>query len=115
MSSKWGIHILTLGLAFVFVWFGIDKFVHPLLWIDFLPEWMTGFLGITRETWLSVLGVLEIIMGVMIVIPVRVIRQAGASIISLHLLVIVWEIGLTDIGVRDVGLLTSAVALLLLL
>ncbi len=113
MQRKWSLWILVLSQAFVFAWFGIDKFIHPLLWMDFLPDWMSGLLGMSKQTWLSVLGVLEIIMALLVVTPVRRVRQLGASLMSLHLLGIVWDIGLTDVGVRDVGLLGAALALAL--
>ncbi len=38
-TSRW---TLIAGLAFVFIYFGIDKFVHPLIWIGWMPAWLDG-------------------------------------------------------------------------
>ncbi len=106
---------LICGLAFVFVWFGIDKLVHPTIWSGFLPLWMDGFLGYPNTAWILVIGCLEILFAILILIPVRHVRQAGAAIICLHLAGIIWQVGWNDIGVRDIGLFMSSVALLCLL
>lgn len=106
---------LTAALVIVFGWFGIEKFQNPLLWIGFLPMWTDGFLGVSKDIWLMVMGVLELLFALMLIIPVRRVRQAGALLIAAHLVVVVLQVGLNDIGVRDLGLLLSSVALFLLL
>ena len=103
------------GLAFVFGWFGIDKFVHPTIWTGFLPTWMDGFLGYSKLFWIAVIGASEILFALMILIPVRIVRQAGAAFIALHLVGVLWQVGWNDIAVRDIGLLLSSGALLALL
>ena len=30
--SHYGTLIARIGIAFVFFWFGIDKFIHPAMW-----------------------------------------------------------------------------------
>ena len=37
--------ILIFELALIFGYFGIDKFVHPLNWIGWIPLWMDGLFG----------------------------------------------------------------------
>ncbi len=70
--------LLTVGLAFVFAYFGTDKFMHPDWWIDWMPTWMEGLMGFSRMGWMYITGALEILFAVMLLIPVRVIRQSGA-------------------------------------
>lgn len=116
MSRKLPAWILSVALGSVFLWFGIDKFVHPILWTGFLPAWMDGFFGIPKETWITVIGVLEIVMGAMVLIPQRHVRLAGATWIILHLLGVLSQVGLdNDVGVRDAGLMLSGVALAVIL
>lgn len=103
------------GLAFVFGWFGIDKFVHPTIWIGFLPTWMDGFLGLSKNVWIVIVGASEILFAVMILVPVRIVRQAGTVLIALHLVAVLWQVGWNDIGVRDLGLFASSLALFFLL
>ena len=116
MQRKYGARLLlTLGLVFVFGYFGIDKLRDPLLWIGWMPLWMEGLLGLTRDTWLTVIGVLEIILAALILIPVQRVRLAGVLLMALHLVGVLTQTGLNEIAVRDVGLLCSALALLALL
>lgn len=104
--------LLTVGLVFVFAWFGIDKFRNAFIWLGFLPAWMDGALGIPKETWLTIIGVSEVLMAVMVLIPVRRVRQLGALLMTVHLAGIITQVGWNDIGVRDIGLMLSAAALL---
>lgn len=108
-------YILIADLAFVFAWFGIVKFTSPIDWIGFLPLWMDGLLGMPKEIWLVIMGVLEVLFAVMLLIPVRRVRQLGALFIVLHLVGVVSQVGFNDVGVRDIGLLLSSLALLVLL
>lgn len=106
--TKW---LLIAGLAFVFWNFGIDKFIHPEIWIGWMPLWMDGLMGLPRETWLSIVGASETFFAILLLIPVRKVRMAGAILVAVHLAVILTQVGWNDIGVRDIGLMMSALAL----
>lgn len=106
---------LTIGLATVFALFGLDKFWNPLLWVSWVPQWMDGLLGLDINAWLSFIGAFEILCAIFLVIPVHRFRKVGVSLIIVQLLVILPLAGFTDTGIRDFGLLMSAVALWLML
>ena len=109
-------HILLLiGLVIVFAVFGIEKLVTPIDWIGWMPTWMDGLLGIRVQVWLTVIGVAELLIALLLVLPWRKIRRVGATLASLHLLGIVLSVGWNDIGVRDIGLLFASLALMMLL
>ncbi len=108
-------YVLIASLTFLFVWFGIDKLIHPATWIGWMPGWLDGFLGMDIELWLTVVGVIEFVLGVVLLIPHFKARIAAASIIILHLLFVIFQVGWNDIGVRDIAILGSAISLLLLL
>lgn len=108
-------YVLIAALAFLFIWFGVDKLIHPNTWIGWMPTWMDGLLGFEIGMWLSVVGVIEFVLGVLLLIPVRKVRIVATAIIILHLAFVVFQVGWNDIGIRDVALLGSAVSLLLLL
>ena len=110
--ARW---ILIASLVFVFLYFGIDKFVHPILWVGFLPLWMNGMMGIENDAWIIIIGVLEVVLALLLIIPVSIIRKIGTILIALHLLGIIWQVGWNDVAVRDIGLMLSAVALFFLL
>lgn len=107
--------VLTGGLAYVFLSFGIDKFVHPILWIGWMPPWLENALGFSREQWLSVFGAVEILLGVLLLIPKRQVQTVAIALVILHLAGVITQTGLlTDTGVRDTGLLVSAMALFIM-
>ena len=107
--------VLVAGLVLVFGWFGIDKFLNPLLWIGFMPSSMDGLFGIPITTWLIIVGIGEIVLAVLVILPNHKVRKVGAALMALHLIAIIFQVGWNDIGVRDIGLLASSVALLLLI
>jgi|CXWL01.1.fsa_nt_gi hypothetical protein len=110
--AKW---LLILALVFVFAYFGIDKFMHPLLWIGWLPSWMDGLAGLPKESWLKLIGASEILFALMVLIPFRHIQRIGVMLIILHLLGILTQVGWNDVAVRDIGIMISGIALLALL
>jgi uncharacterized membrane protein YphA (DoxX/SURF4 family) len=103
--------IPTLGIAFVFIYFGIDKFMNPIIWIGWQPAFMDGLLGFSKANWNSVFGVIETIIGLLILFPKT--RWIGALIASLHLIPIIYITFLSDIAVRDIGLFSMAIYLFL--
>ncbi len=111
-TARW---TLISGVAFVFLYFGIDKFVHPTLWIDWMPLWMDGLFGMSVETWMSVTAVAEIVIAIMVLVPKRIVQKIGALLATVHLIAILTQIGWNEIAVRDVGLTTMTIALWYLL
>lgn len=96
--------IPLLGLSLVYIWFGIDKFVTPAAWIFWQPPWMDGFLGQTKETWNSLIGVAELVMVPLLLIPKT--RWLGALAMTAYMLPIIYIGWPGDIAVRDIGLLS---------
>lgn len=114
MNHKYAHGLLTAALLTVFLYFGIDKFSHPTIWIGFLPLWMNGLLGLSAELWLPLIGAVEILLALLLLFPVRKVRQVACILIALHLLAIITIVGWNDIGARDAALMLSALALLFL-
>ncbi len=108
-------NVLLCGLAFIFLSFGVDKFVHPLLWIGWIPTWMDGLWGMTSSQWLQIIGASEALIGAALLFPVRLVRQIATIVAALHLVTILTQVGWNDIAVRDIGLLAMTVALWFLL
>ncbi len=115
MRRNYPAWILIAAFVIVFGYFGIDKFLNPILWVGFLPTWMDGFFDVSKDVWIKIVGGAEIIMAILLLIPHRRVRQAGTILIILHLIAVLIQVGWNDIGVRDLGLLLSAGALLTLL
>lgn len=109
------IGLLTTALVLVFGYFGIDKFLHPILWIQWIPAWMDGLLNIPKETWLTIIGCIEIFLALLLLIPNRTVRKLGVFLMILELLGILTQVGINDIGIRDAAILLSALSLAALL
>jgi uncharacterized membrane protein len=107
--------ILAAGLACVFIAFGIDKFLNPVLWVGWIPPWLQGATGMSAEAWLPWIGGGEVAAGILTLIPKRRLQNAGTILIILFLLAVLPIVGWNETGIRDIGLLLSAVALLMLL
>jgi uncharacterized membrane protein len=101
--------ILRYGFAAVFLWFGIMEIFNPGAWVGFIPKWITAF---SAHSFVLVNGAVEIIFGVALAFDFYV--SIVATLLALHLLLIIIEVGLGAIGIRDVGLMFALFALAVL-
>lgn len=64
-STIYAYWAIKIGLAVVFLWFGIDKFINPDIWINtWLPEGFANFLdgySVTPKQIIYVFGIFEIL------------------------------------------------------
>ena len=103
---------LRFGLGVIFFWFGIDKFLHPLLWRGFIPPFVEALLPISVGLFESIQGVIEIIVGVLLIIGLwRQFAAAVAGLILIPIIIVTFAIGAYDIALRDVGLLAVSISL----
>lgn len=107
--------VLRLGLAFVFLWFGIDKFIHPQYWIDaWLPSSVVFALqdvGLSDRNLMYLNGIFEILVGTSLISTVFIrffSVAAGVFLVS----VMVFH-GFNEILIRDIGLLGGLLAVAL--
>lgn len=107
--------ILMTAMIVVFGIFGIDKFIRPLVWLGWIPEWTENMSGIPREIWLRVAGGIELLLAAALLFPHRLVRRIAAWGMVVHLTMILTQTGFNDLFIRDVGLLLSAIALAILL
>lgn len=103
----WSHLFVSWGLGIVFLWIGLNIFVHPDAWIGFVPQNPPG--GISREVALKVFGVIDTTLGVLLIM--RWWQKLVAIVAAIHLLGILVTNGLDAVVIRDVGLLGAALAL----
>lgn len=105
--------ILRVGLGVVFLVFGFWKMSTPVDWILFLPEAVAnavkGIESLDAFGALKLMGFLEAVLGFQLV--VGLFTRTTAIVCSFLLAGIVFHVGLTQIGIRDVGLFGMALAL----
>ena len=104
-----GLLLFRIGLGGVFLLFGIDKFFHPVFWAGYIPQWFTL---VSAGTLLVVLGIVEAILGAMVLVGFG--TRFAASISALMLLGIIISLGYNEIMVRDAGLLCLALGIAVL-
>ncbi len=104
---------LRLGLGIVFFWFGIDKFITPEIWIGMVPPSITQFLPISPALFNVIQGAAETLVGTMLIIGWK--HQLAAlmgGIILLPIIGLMLFEGVYDIALRDIGLLSIVISLL---
>lgn len=101
--------VLRIGLAVLYLWFGFSEILDTASWITWVPEWATALTGLSAHTIVLLNGGFEVLLGGMLAIGIAVRWVAFA--LALHMLLIVIDIGLTAIGMRDLALALSTLAL----
>lgn len=96
--------LLRIGLGGVFLWFGIDKFVHPDIWVNYIPSWFPMLIPVS--TFILLMGVVESLIGLFVLIGFY--TRTSASIAALMMIPILISLGYNEIGVRDFGILMLA-------
>ena len=102
---------LRISLAVVFLYAGIGSLLNPLSWLGFIPVWLRNI--IPPNIFLPIHAVLDIIIGLWLITGRK---QFYASLIaSLTLFsIVIFNIGVLDVIFRDIAILFSAVALMIL-
>ncbi len=114
-STKYSYLVLRIGLAAVFFWFGIDKFFHPVYWLNaWVPAGLVGFLikfGVSGVQFVYLQGVFEVLIGLSLVTKVFIKFFSLVGVI--FLIVVIAVIGFDEIAVRDIGLIGALLSVFL--
>jgi uncharacterized membrane protein YphA (DoxX/SURF4 family) len=106
---------LRIGLMAVFLWFGVDKLMHPQYWLDaWMPQALQGFIqqwGIAPRDAMNLLGIAELLVAFSLLTGYFM-RWFAAGAIALLVAVSVTH-GFSEVLVRDVGLVGALTALIL--
>lgn len=112
--SHYGTFIARLGISAVFLWFGIDKFLHTLNWIGWVPNWMQTLIPISMTTFMYTQGAIEALVGVLLLFGYQVRFAALLAVITLlGVELAMLGTGQTDVMLRDAGLLAASLSLFL--
>ncbi|GAA1957982.1 hypothetical protein GCM10009798_16890 [Nocardioides panacihumi] len=110
LVDEWAPTVSRLLLGLVLGWFGYHELVHPTLWTGYVPV-VSGatlpVLLVLAHGWILLLLAVALVAGIMV--------RAAAGVAALLLLQIVISLtmsnGLSDLVLRDVGVLGLAVCL----
>ncbi len=106
---------IRIGLALVFLWFGVDKFIQPQYWIDaWMPQWAqhgAQAIGMSSMNAVFLIGIFEVLVAVSFVTGFFTRAFAMAGIVFLGAILVMH--GLDEVMVRDIGIIAALVALVI--
>ncbi|MFA6050335.1 MAG: DoxX family protein [Candidatus Paceibacterota bacterium] len=110
--QRLGVHLLRLGLATVFLWFGFSQIFNSLSWVAIVPTWAVDLIHLPPAMIVVGNGVFEIVLGSLLALGFFV--RPIALVLALHLMPIAFDFGFVATGVRDFGIIISALSLSLI-
>ena len=104
--------LMRLAFTVAPIAFGADKFANVLVhWPDYLAPWVDDLVPGTGQELMYVVGVVEILAGVLVALKPRYGAYVVAGWLAGIILNLVTASGFYDIALRDLGLLLGALAL----
>ncbi len=106
-------HIIRVGIAITFLWIGILILQDPVGWSGFIRPWMREYLISTPEQTMQMNGVFDLVIGALLLFSVRQwMTWLGALLAALHMITVLAVAGIDPVTVRDIAILSGALALL---
>lgn len=102
-------HILRTGLGITFLWIGIMIWQHPEAWAGYIRPWAANLIPLPIIQTMRGTAILDIVIGAMLLVSWW--SWLAALVGALHLITVLIVSGITDITVRDIGLLAGSIAL----
>jgi len=103
------ITVLRFAAGAVFLWFGIDKWIHPLIWFGYVPDFVWPLLPIDATLFMILQGIVEVVIGLLLVLG-RFVRLASAAAVA-FLIALFILYGANEITIRDNSLIGLYLAL----
>lgn len=101
--------VLRIGMAAVFLYFGISQVSAPENWVSWLPDFVVNMSPVSDVTIIYLNGIFEIIMGTLLALNFY--RRVVATVLGLHLLHISLLMNFGPLMVRDLGLTVATLYL----
>src|SRR3954468_24862284 len=104
--------ILHVGFTVAPILFGLDKFFNFLVdWTKYLAPWIPNTFGISAQTFMYGVGVVEIAAGLLVAFIPRYAAYVVAAWLAGIIVNLLTYPGYFDIALRDFGLMLGAIAL----
>ena len=104
--------ILHVGFTVAPILFGLDKFFNLMVdWPKYLAPWIPNTLGVSAQTFMYGVGVIEIVAGLLVAFIPRYAAYVVAAWLAGIIVNLLTYPGYYDIALRDFGLLLGALAL----
>jgi uncharacterized membrane protein YphA (DoxX/SURF4 family) len=106
-----GTTFLRIGIAFVIIWFSLQQFIQPNMWVGFIPDSIIKISPVGPITLVHLNGALELVFGLSLMFGFF--TRISALVLALHMADITYVVGYNSIGVRDFGLMIAVIAIFL--
>jgi uncharacterized membrane protein YphA (DoxX/SURF4 family) len=104
--------LLRIGFTVAPIVFGLDKFFNVLVnWEQYLAPWLNRLMPGTAHQFMDVVGVIEIVAGVLVALKPRYAAYVVAAWLAGIIINLLTYSGYYDIALRDFGLLLAALTL----
>ena len=115
-SSATAYSALKLGFTVAPIVAGLDKFFNVLTdWTVYVAPTITNLLGVTPSAFMMVVGVIEVIAGILVAVKPRIGGMVVAAWLGgIILNLVIHPLHYWDIALRDLGLLIGAFSLSML-
>lgn len=107
-TSRYAGTVLRYTLGGVLLWFAFSQWMSPQVWYGFLPGWTEHFF-ISQHAFVLLNALFEFGAAIFLFLGLWV--RPVAVLLGLHMAGIAATVGLTAVGVRDVGLVGAFFAL----
>lgn len=109
-TKEYGPSILRIGLALVFLWFGLNQLFDPGSWVGWVPGWIHPIVHPAIVVFVN--GIFEVALGTMLLIGFM--TRLSALILGVHLFFISLSVGYGGTMVRDLGLFIATFSIVLI-
>lgn len=100
--------VLRFAVGASFLWFGVDKWIHPEAWISYFPDWLLAVSN-GGEKLLHVGGAFEFVIGMFLVGGAKL--RTTSAVGGLYLTLAAIVLGANEATVRDTALVGTLLAL----
>jgi uncharacterized membrane protein YphA (DoxX/SURF4 family) len=101
--------VVRIGMALVFLWFALNQFFNPKIWVGYLPEFLASTSNPVLFIYLN--AVFETILGIMLLLGIF--TRLSALLLGLHLVIISISLGYSATAIRDWGLSIATLSIAL--
>ena len=100
--------LLRMGLALVYLWFGISQIMSPLLFTQYIPDFLTALLDNSELIVLSS-GIIVSLLGLLLLLGLM--TKIVAWILVFHMIIVLNGIGYNSMGVKSFGILIGTITI----
>ena len=100
--------ILRIGLAIVYLWFGISQIMSPLLFTQYIPDFISALIE-NSELIVFITGILVSLLGLLLLLGL--VTRIIAWILVIHTIIVLTGIGYNSMGVQSFGILIGTITI----